>query len=67
MIPQLVETMRERKADTGIVSAKASTFITAAWRQSSHVIESERTPCARMFAKVIGGPVYRFGGMMPRA
>jgi hypothetical protein len=56
MMPQQVQTMRRRKDGTGTVSANALTLITASWRQSSHLMDKERTPFARMLASVIGGP-----------
>jgi hypothetical protein len=55
-IPQPVQTIRGPKDGTGTASPNLSTFMTALWWQSVQLTQSERTPCARMLRKSIGGP-----------
>jgi hypothetical protein len=57
MKPQPVQTVRGPKAGRGTWSPYRSTFNDTERWQVGHEIASARTPLARMFPKVIGGPV----------
>jgi hypothetical protein len=63
MMPQPVQTMRGPKDGTGTSSGHVSTESNAERWHNRQLIDSERTPCARMLPSVIAGPAYRLLGI----